>query len=401
MKILISAYGTRGDVQPAIAVAVEIMKRGHDVEVIVSKGMTIFPEKNKIAYKVYGGESAFKQFGDLGGDLSAGNKILEKVKMHMIVQANELPELCNGVDILVGNCLDPLAASVAEMKCIPFVRIGLTPIFEGENRPTTLPLQKLPKWGNRLLWSIGGFAWELLFKPPINKERRRLGLPLIRSYKNYIESSITILALDRRLAPPAPQWKPNVIYTGYPFLKSEENLSQRLIAFINGGEAPFYFGFGSMGSETPEHTTSVILNAIEKAGIRAIISKGWAGLNVEKLPRNVFQIGAEPHSILFPHLRGVVHHGGAGTTHTAAMAGIPQLIIPHITDQFYYGQSIVENNLGPEPIPFRKLSVDRLVQGLLLLKNDKFNSSAKQFMESMVNNGVVDTVNEIEKCVKH
>ena len=399
MKIIISAFGTRGDVQPSVVIASEAIRRGHDVEVIVSAGMIELPQLYNIPYKLYSGDTAKEQFGRLGGSFWAAKKIGDRVTDHIMVQAKELPAFCVDADILIGSSLDPVAASVAESCKISFVRTSFTPLFGGENRPVTFPLQRMPLFLNRVFWKFFIFLWDLMLRGPVNKGRTSLKLAPIKNYQKYIESSPTLLCLDERLAPSAPQWPSNIIYTGYPFLKSNEKLSPDLDDFLNSGDPPIYFGFGSMGSDNPERTTRIIINAIKKTKIRAVINKGWAGLGMDNLPDNIFETDNIAHDILFPHLSGVVHHGGAGTTHTAACAGIAQLIIPHITDQFYYGQSVFENKLGPQPLPFRKISEDKLSEKILLLQKQEFSKAAKDFADSMVKNGDENIIDEIEKLL--
>ncbi len=399
MKIIISAFGTRGDVQPAVVLAIEAQKRDHKVILVISKGMETLPIAYGIPYLIYKGDSAKEQFGKLGGSLKAGGEILKRVKDHMIVQANELPEICKDADVLLGNCLDPFAASVAEYCNIPFIRIALTPIFGGENRPTTIPLQSLPLWGNKMLWKVSIFMWELMFKPQINKARKIIDLAPIKNYNKYIQSTPTILCLDEDLAPSASQWPANVTHTGYPFLNSRKDLPEDLKIFLGEGELPIYIGFGSMGNDDPLAITKIIVEAIGKAGVRVIINKGWANLGGLDFNKKILEIDNIPHSLLFEHVSGVVHHGGAGTTHTVAKAGCPQLIIPHITDQFYYGQSVFQNELGPKPIPFNKINVHRLTKGLVELSHPKFKQSAKTFSQKIRNDGALKTIDVIENYV--
>ena len=399
MKVIVSAFGTRGDVQPAIVLAKEALQRGHEVVVVVSRGMEELPKTNSVPYEVYSGDTAQKQFGALGGNSKAGGELFKRVKEHFKVQADELVDICKDADVLIGNCLDPFAISVAEYCNIPFVRLALTPIWGRENRPSTLPIQKLPKWGNKMLWGIGTVLWEMMFKPPINATRKSLGLASISSYKEYMESVPTLLGLDKRLAPSAPQWPSNIQYTGYPFYSPKIALSSRVKQFLLNGDVPIYIGFGSMGGEDPEKIIRVIRTALNKTNTRAIVHKGWAKLTGFSDSNDVLEIDYEPHHLLFKEVAGVVHHGGAGTTHTAALAGCPQLLIPHITDQFYYGQSVVENQLGPLPIPYSKLSSLKLSKGILELTKEKYSQKAKMFSDFMGADGDIKCVDFIEQCI--
>ena len=399
MKILISAFGTRGDVHPHLLWALEAQKRKHEVILIISKGMEYLLEKKGVPYETYSGNTAQEQFGKLGNSRGATIIILNRMRELMLIQAKELPRFCKNVDLIVGSSLDPFSKSVAEKYNIPFIRMVLTPIFGGENRPSILPFQSSPKWVNKMIWKLTNFSWEILAKPQLNKGRKMIGLEPIRNFNNYIIEAPSLICLDKRLAPSAPQWPKNITYTGYPFNVANEQLPKDLLKFINNGEKPIYFGFGSMGNDNPIKTTKIILNAIKNTKIRAIVNKGWANLGGINLPENVFEIDNVCHNLLFSHIAGAVHHGGAGTTHTVAYAGIPQLIIPHITDQFYYGQSIIENELGPKPIPFKKLNTENLTKGIRALQSSKYKQVAKEFSKNMINDGASRVINEIEKFV--
>jgi len=400
MKIVISAFGTRGDVQPAVLWALEAQKREHRVMLIISKGMEYLLNGKDIPYETYSGDAAQELFGKFENSTRANMIILKRVRELVLIQANELPELCANADLIVGSALDPFSKSIAEKYNIPFIRCVMTPIFGGENRLSSLPWQSLPKKINKLVWKLGDLGAEIIFKTPINKGRKILGLPPIRNFKNYIAEAPSLFCLDKRLAPSAPQWPKNIIYTAYPFNTVNEQLPKALLEFINNGEKPIYIGFGSMGNDNPIKTTKIILTAIKNAKVRAIVSKGWANLGGIDLPENVFETEDVCHRSLFLHITGAVHHGGAGTTHTVANAGIPQLIIPHMADQFYYGQSVVENKLGPKPIPFKKLSIENLTKGINNLKSSEYKQTAEEFSKNMISDGPSRVINEMERFVE-
>jgi UDP:flavonoid glycosyltransferase YjiC (YdhE family) len=121
--------------------------------------------------------------------------------------------------------------------------------------------------------------------------------------------------------------------------------------FLSDGEPPVYIGFGSMPSDDPERQTRVLADAVEIAGCRALVSAGWAGLGQGLTSPSMLTIGPVNHSLLFPRMAAVVHHGGAGTVAAAARAGVPQVVAPHIFDQFYWSRRVHEVGLGPPPLP--------------------------------------------------
>ena len=149
---------------------------------------------------------------------------------------------------------------------------------------------------------------------------------------------------------------------GYLLPKDDTPLPPKLESFLEAGPAPVYLGFGSMMGSDPAGTTRLLLDAIELAGCRAVLATGWAGLGDGALPDSVFRAGPLPHSSLFPRVAAVIHHGGAGTTATAARSGVPQIIVPHLLDQYYWGHRAHLAGVAPPPLPRTKLSAARLAE---------------------------------------
>lgn len=154
--------------------------------------------------------------------------------------------------------------------------------------------------------------------------------------------------------------------------------SPTLEAFLAGGPTPVYIGFGSMSDDAPERTTQLVLKAVERAGVRALLSSGWAGLGDTDLPDAVHVVGDVPHGWLFARSRAVVHHGGAGTTAAGLRAGVPSVIVPFHGDQPFWGRIIHEQGLGPEPIPRRRLTAEALAASLLATDNPLMRKTASR-----------------------
>jgi vancomycin aglycone glucosyltransferase len=120
----------------------------------------------------------------------------------------------------------------------------------------------------------------------------------------------------------------------------------KLEAFLEQGEPPVYIGFGSMTDPNPRITTRAVLAGVTDAGCRAVLSEGWAGLGGGGLPEHVMVVGSVPHASLFRRVAAVVHHGGAGTTTMAARAGVPQIVVPHVLDQYYWAERVSRLGVG-------------------------------------------------------
>lgn len=126
-----------------------------------------------------------------------------------------------------------------------------------------------------------------------------------------------------------------------------------------------------MGSRQPEQTAALVLQAIEQTGQRAILLSGWQGMAAEKTPAGVFVIDSAPHAWLFPRMAAVVHHGGAGTTAAGLRAGVPSIVIPFFGDQPFWGRQVATLGVGPEPIPRRQLTAERLAQAITIAVHDR------------------------------
>jgi vancomycin aglycone glucosyltransferase len=194
----------------------------------------------------------------------------------------------------------------------------------------------------------------------LGPQRAELGLPRVRDVLAHLFGSQTLLAADPELAPLPPDAAHRAEPVGSLHPLVREDLPPKLEAFLASGPPPVYLGFGSMPDPHPERTTCELIDAVSALGVRAIVSEGWAGLGRVALPEGVLAIGEVSHALLFPRVAAVVHHGGAGTTASAARAGVPQIVVPHLLDQFYFARRVTLLGLGPPPLPRRRLDASSL-----------------------------------------
>jgi len=227
------------------------------------------------------------------------------------------------------------------------------------------------RWLNRLTWNVARNMDRLNFTALLNKERRHLNLPPIKDIWGHIIGEHVMVASDPVIAKVPPDVGLDYIQTGYLHLKTDQKLSGRLEAFLAAGPAPIYFGFGSMSTREQETLVALILKSLKLTGQRGI-------LNGFRFDRTCFADSANfiftdeaPHSLLFGRLDAVVHHGGSGTTAAAALAGRPQIIVPHILDQFFWGERIYRRGLGPRPIRRSRLTAGRLAGAINACTSDQ------------------------------
>lgn len=169
-------------------------------------------------------------------------------------------------------------------------------------------------------------------------------------------------AWSQALIPKPRDWDDHINISGFAFLKSADDYKppDDLMEFLNAGEPPVYIGFGSIVVDDPNKLTSMIFGAVKRAGVRALVSKGWGGIGGESPPEGVFLLGNVPHDWLFKHVSAVVHHGGAGTTAIGIAMGKPTVIVPFFGDQPFWGSMVYKAGAGPEPVPFKRMTEDTL-----------------------------------------
>jgi sterol 3beta-glucosyltransferase len=200
-------------------------------------------------------------------------------------------------------------------------------------------------------------------------------------------------------------WQSNIHTTGNWFVEKEPNFipSIELTNFIDNGEQPIYIGFGSIKElDTFKTTLSIIKKALEITKQRAVVGLGWSKLTFnESIPNNIFLIESIPHSWLFPKMKTVIHHGGAGTTATGLRAGKPTIIIPHNADQPAWGQRIFELGVGSKPINKTNLTADNLASAIYFTQQQNIILNADKLgQELRKENGVTNAVKIINDYIK-
>jgi UDP:flavonoid glycosyltransferase YjiC (YdhE family) len=187
------------------------------------------------------------------------------------------------------------------------------------------------------------------------------------------------------LIPKPKDWGKHISISGFYFLSLASSFTPDpdLAAFLAAGPPPVYIGFGSIVVDDPNGMTNMIFEAVKKAGIRALVSKGWGGLGADDLdkPDGVFMLGNVPHDWLFKHVSCVVHHGGAGTTAAGIALGRPTVVVPFFGDQPFWGAMIARAGAGPPPIPYKQLTADKLAAAITEALKPETLSKAQELGE--------------------
>jgi UDP:flavonoid glycosyltransferase YjiC (YdhE family) len=391
MRVVLAAEGTRGDVHPLLALGERLRAAGHAVRVCSSPDFAEDAAERGLDFHPVGA-SVRAYLSAQAEAIHAGPLALARASLHFMraslaAQFEGLLEAAAGADLVVGAGIQLAAPSVAEAHWLPYRYVAYCPAIlpSREHPPFTVEAPSWPPLANRLAWLLTKGVMRLAPGLAVDRERRRLGLPPIRDVGRYLMSGRPLLAVDRELAaaPADAPFPVDQIPCLHPF-EPDAPLPPKLEAFLESGPPPLYLGFGSMPDPRPGETTRRLLDALARRGTRAVIARGWAGLGDGPLPEGVFAADPVPHAALFPRTAGVVHHGGAGTTATAARAGVPQLVMPHVLDQFYWARRVSQLGLGPPPVRRRDFTPERLAEAMAeLAENEVLAERARELGERL------------------
>lgn len=203
------------------------------------------------------------------------------------------------------------------------------------------------------------------------------------------------------LVPKPQDWGSEIDVAGFVFLDLASTFEppKELEDFLAAGDDPIYIGFGSIVVDDADKFTQMIFEAVELAGVRALVSKGWGGLGGEDVPDNIFMLDNTPHDWLFPRVRACVIHGGAGTTAIALKCGKPTMIVPFFGDQNFWGKMVSSADVGPEPVPYKHLNAEKLAEGIEYCLTDKAKQAAEVIAKRIAEegDGAANAVNEFHR----
>ena len=421
MKIAITTVGTRGDLQPYIALGLGLKEAGHEVLIVSSKNEETFVKSYGLDFFSLSVDIQKLMDGEEVQEMSKGNNPLKfilshlkgskKLKQLMVETQGEIWTACQFADIIIFHPGMPLGFFIAQEKKRISVMANPFPVIATSDYPAIL-FYTSPRLGRlwnkithkifeKIFWSLSKSAvvefWNKTVKTNKNfsaspmRQQIESGMPIINGYSNLFFNQPN-------------EWQSNIHTTGNWFIEKEPNFipPTELSKFIENGELPIYIGFGSMKDIKSFKTTlNIIKEALDITKQRAVIGLGWSKLSYnENIPDNIFLIESTPHTWLFPKMKTVIHHGGAGTTATGLRAGKPTIIIPHNADQPAWGQKVFELGVGSKPIKKTQLTADKLASAILFTQQPNIISKADKLgQELRKENGVKNAVKIINDYI--
>ena len=350
MRVLLSTIGSRGDVQPLVALASQLRASGQEVRLCVPPDFCGWIESLGMSATPIGPELRTMATAR-PAVMPSPERRRELAEASVASQFEIIAATAHSCDLIVGaTALQIAAPSVADKLGIPYVFAAYSPNVLPSPLHAPPPLPPIPglppaaaTTDNVELWARDRERFNDLFATALNAHRASIGLAPVDDVRSYVFTDQPWLAADPTLGPWPDSANATVFQTGAWILADERPLPAELEAFLEGGEPPVYFGFGSI--RAAQEAGEVMIQAARTLGRRAIVSRGWAGLQVDD-GADCLAVDEVNQQALFKRVAAVVHHGGAGTTSIAALSGAPQVVIPQMYDQHYWAQQVQRLGIG-------------------------------------------------------
>ena len=397
MKVILFSIGTRGDIEPFLAIAQLLKEKNCDVICVFPEQYREIVERMGLSFKGFSkdildlmnGKEMKMIFGNQGSILKRIRILIkmarvslklskDSVTLQHRIQTEEKPDRilyhpkCNysvvwgvgnlGKTILVNPTLDPLTD--LRGNCGKY-------------------LNKITRWFVNTMKAVMLKLVSKRFKKDFSG--RKITVSSIK--RTMLENEKTFYTISPSLFPKPANWPLNASIVGYYERDTAMDWQpdEKLLLFIRKHEKIIFITFGSMSNPSPKEKTRSIVEVLKRNNIPAIINISWGGLvKTDEFPDNNFFTGDLPYSWIFPKIYAVIHHGGSGTTHTALKYACPSLIIPHVLDQFFWDKTIAKLQLGPKGISIRKFNEKEFEpKALDLYYNKDYKKNASMISKKM------------------
>jgi sterol 3beta-glucosyltransferase len=422
MKIAITTLGTRGDLQPFIALGIGLKEIGYDVKIISSKNEENFVRNYGLQFFPINVDIQKIMEGDKIQEMTKGDNPIKFITSHirgtkslkdsMLETQKEIWNGCQDSEILIFHPGMPIPYFIAKEYGKISIMANPFPVISTKEYPSILFYNRIRL--GELYNLFTHFVFEKLFWILTKSSIKEFWGNTIKSKMNFSEPPMSqqvksgmpvINAYSELLFHRPKDWASNIYTTGSWFIQKEPEWkpSSELTNFIKSDQTPLYIGFGSMKDKSQfKRTFDIIIMALELSNQRAIVGLGWNSLDYnESIPERVLLVDNVPFTWLFPQMAAVVHHGGSGTTATGLYAGKPTIIIPFNADQPAWGRRVYELGVGAKPIPKKKLTAEKLASAIIYSLNPKIVKKAEELGQKLrKEKGVDNAVKIIDDYIK-
>ncbi len=402
MKFVAMTYGTEGDTRPIAVLCRALLDAGHDA--------TLLADGGTLDYVRELGVPATALAGDIRAALQPGSGISPAAKNSLDSTAKTLALLANenaeawmrsvldagaGSDgLIVAGLAAYIGFSAAEKLGVTAIGAGMIPLTPTSAFPSPfLPPRPMPRWLNRPSYRLVNAALWRAFRQSTDAARAKVELPPAR---RLTDNHPMIYGISPTILPTPGDWPENALMCGQWIRPIHDwEPPQALQEFLSAGDAPIYVGFGSMSGFDQRALLDAVVAAV--AGRRALFYPGWGDGESLDLPPNFFVIGDTPHDWLFPRTSMVIHHGGSGTTHSAARAGVPSVVLPFAADQFFWAKQLRRLGVAPAIAGARRLTAASLSQAIDAAGEPELRERASAIGATMRSeDGAATAVKELE-----
>ena len=382
VKIAVLTAGTRGDVEPYLALACALLQRGHQV-ILGAPRLEQFERAAAAvgvpfaglgpAYDPRAVGQVFERVARTRLPLGDTRVYFQALRARVVSMYPDCLSLAERAELVVVGHTQLAGCLAAERAARPFVS-GWVSWCE---LPTRFrPPRRLPNLGpraNALLWALLGRFADRLLGTDLNRLRRAYGLSPVGRFldEGLVSPNLNLIAISPLVTPPAPDWPARHRVTGYwPLERPDWHPPPELETFVNRDPKPICISFGSVVAADPARLSGLLVEAVERSGRPAVLQAGWSELGQGPLPPSILRAGHVPHDWLFQRVAAVVHHGGAGTVGAALRAGLPTVVVPPMPEQRRWAARLAELGVAPRPIPRRRLTAERLARAITTVTDD-------------------------------
>lgn len=415
MRIDILAIGSRGDVQPYVALGLGLQSAGHCVRIVTLGGFDDLVRGRGLDHLSISGSPAEIANTPAGRDWIERRASNAGFLRGFVRVAGPLIEAgiadywnaCRNTEALIVSPMGLLVAiHVAERLRVPLIRAQLAPPYDWAGRKDLLTAVRSDC--TAFVGAVFHFLlWSMLRRRTNAARLKILGLPplaLTAPLRAMESKRFPLLAgYSPAVVPRPPEWGNWIHVTGYWFLNDLPDWAPpaELVDFLKSGPPPVFGGFGSTPFPQPEAAIDLVIRALASAGQRGVLIAGGSGLPTGRLSDDVYSVDFAPHGWLFPQVSAAVHHGGAGVTGAALRAGLPSVVVPVFADQPFWGQRVFKLGVGPRPIPARQLTKGALADAIRATTGKEMRARAAVLGERIRGeNGVGCAVDAIDQLVR-
>lgn len=390
MKITILTYGSRGDIQPFVALAQGLQQNGHVVKLAAPHRFDEFVSSHGISFVPLAGdpEEISRLINDAGTNPIRVVTSMRNYIFSIAPQVSSAAFLaCKNADLIIHSFLFTVGGhSWAREHNIPDVSVQTFPMFAPTRAFPNVSVPNIPPgllsyfshwFAAQIFWHGGnaGYGTVRRANPQIDFPKK-LYWPFDKARPPHLRTPL-LGAYSPVILPRPSDWGANIHVTGYFFLKEKAyQASHELLAFLANGKPPVCISFGSMINRKAEYIDQIVRKALRRTDNRGIILSGWSGIK-QQASDDLFYLESAPHDWLLPKCKLVIHHGGAGTTSAGLRAGIPAIVIPFTADQPFWGNGVHAIGVGPKPILVKNISVKKIIQAIAEAESNALRERAQ------------------------